>query len=225
MGTNLLPPESLLLNVLYFMSIIARQTYDQKIIPRSYSTPGYRDVRIYSYAWTESRFLLWGIVYIIDYMIAYARFHEALVNLYWEDNLVGRLKIAAGTPGSSISAGDDATQDLVSSAQSNTTMATTGGESVEVGGDLSDSDVVVPLAALNASAAALSIRPPYSIHFESIAGATKVSRNDLFELFYIAITHVAQYNVGALMREFQSSSPNERLLLRMNEQELGCQVS
>ena len=223
MGTNLLPPESLLLNVLYFMSIIARQTYDQKFTPRSFSTPGYRDVRIYSYAWTESRFLLWGIVYIIDYMIAYARFHEALVNLYWEDNLVGRLKIAAGTPGS-ISAGDEATQDLVSAAQSNTTMATTGGESVKVGGGVSNSDIVVPLAALNASAAPLSMWPPYSIHFENIAGATKVSRNDLFELFYIAITHVAQFNVGALMREFQSTSPNERLLLRMNEQELGCQV-
>ena len=157
-------------------------------------------------------------------MINYARFHEVLLDLYWEDSVVGRLKVGVGTP-VSISAGGEAMQDLVSSAQSNATTATTGGESVKAGGGVSDSDIVVPLAALNASAAALSVRAPYSISFESIAGATKVSRNDLFEAFYAAIIHVAQYNVGSLMREFQSKSPNEKVLLRMKEQELGCQVS
>ena len=157
-------------------------------------------------------------------MINYARFHEVLLELYWEDSVVGRLKVGAGTP-VSISAGGEATQDLVSSAQLNATMATTGGESVKAGGGVSDSDIVVPLAALNASAAALSVRAPYNINFESIAGATKVSRNDLFEVFYAAIIHVSQYSVGTLMREFQSKSPNEKVWLRMKEQELGCQVS
>ena len=156
-------------------------------------------------------------------MIRNARFHEVLVELYWEDNVVGRLKIGAGTP-RSISAGGNATQDLVSSAQSNTTMATTGGKSAQAGGVVSDSDIVVPLETFNASAAALSVRDPYSIHLESIPGATKVNRNDLFELFYAAIVHIAQYNSGSLMREFQSKSPNGKLLLSMKEQELGCQV-
>ena len=156
-------------------------------------------------------------------MINYARFHEALVELYWQDNVVGRLKIGPGTR-PSISAGGEATQDLVSSAQSNTTMATTGGEAVKAGGSAPDSDIVVPLAALNASAAAVSVRAPYSISFESIAGATKVSRNDLFELFYAALVHVSQYSVGSLMREFQSTTPNKKLTLYMKEHELGCQV-
>ena len=156
-------------------------------------------------------------------MINYARFHEILLELYWQDMVVGRVKVGAGTP-RSISAGGEATQDLVSSAQSNATMATTGGESVKAGGGVSDSDIVVPLAALNASAAALSVRPPYSINFESIPDATKLNRNDLFEAFYAAIIHVAQYNVGSLMREFQSNSPNEKVFLHMKEHELGCQV-
>ena len=213
LGTIFLPPESVLLNVLQFMSIIARQTYDQKLAPRTYSTPGYRNVQITSFAWTEPRFLLWGIFYTIDFMIHSARFHEALVELYWEDNVVGRLKIAAGIPRST-SEGGEPTQDL----------ATTGGESVKADGGVSDNNTVVPLTALNASAAAVSVRHPYSIYYEGIPDATKVNRNDLFEVFYAAINHVAQYNVGSLMREFQSTSPNEQVMLRMKEQELGCQV-
>ena len=168
--------------------------------------------------------MLWGVFYAIDYMINYARFHEVLLELYWQNAVVGRLKIGAGSPGS-ISAGGEATQDLVSSARLNTTMATTGGESIKAGGGVSDNNTVVPLAALNASAAAFSVRPPYSIDFESSADATKVNRNDLFELFYTAMIHVAQYSVGGLMREFQSTSPNQKVLLHMQEQELGCQVS
>lgn len=156
-------------------------------------------------------------------MITYARFHEALVELYWEDNVVGRLKIGPGTP-RSISEGNEATQDLVPSAQSNNTMATTGGESVNAEGGVSGSDSVVPLAAVNVSAAAISVRPPYSINYESIPDATRVNRNDLFELFYVALIHVAQYNVGSLMREFQSTSPNKKVMLSMKENELGCQV-
>ena len=157
-------------------------------------------------------------------MISTARFHEALVELYYKDKVVGRLQFAAGTP-RSISKGGEATQDLVLSAQSNTTMSTTGGQSVKAEIGVSDGDTVVPLAAFNASAGALSVRPPYSISFERIAGATLVNRNDLFELFYAALTHVAQYSAGALMREFQAISPNGKVGLRMKEQELGCQVS
>ena len=168
--------------------------------------------------------MLWAIFYAVDFMIIYARFHEVVLELYWEDVVVGRLKVGAGTP-ISISAGGEATQDLDSSAPSNTTMATTGGESVKAGGGVSDSDIVVPLAAPNASAAALSVRPPYSIHIESITGGTQVKRNDIFELFYAAVIHVAQYSVGNLMRDFQSKSPNEKVFLRMKEEELGCQVS
>lgn len=224
LGAIFLPPASVLLNVLNFMSTIAHQTYDQKLAPRTYSTPGYRDVQITSFAWTEPRFLLWAIFYAVDYMITYARFHEVLLELYWDENVVGRLKVAAGGP-YLISAGGEATQDLVPSAQSNTTTASTAGESVNVRGGASDSDIVVPLAAANASAAALSVRPPYTVRYQSLPGATKVSRNDLFELFYAAIVHVAQYNSGSLMREFQTKSPNEKLLLSMKEHELGCQVS
>ena len=214
LGTIFLPPESVLLNVLQFMSIVARQTFDQKLAPRTYSTPGYRNVQITSFAWTEPRFLLWGIFYVIDFMIDSARFHEVLVELYWENNVVGRLKIAAGAP-RSISEVGEATQDL----------ATTGDESVKAEGGVSDHNTVVPLATLNASAAAISVRPPYSIYYEGIPDATKVNRNDLFELFYAAIDHVAQYSVGSLMREFQTTSPNGQVMLRMKELELGCQVS
>ena len=90
-----LPVDSALLNILYFMSIVASQDSDQELQPRSYSTPYYRDVKITSFNWTQARFLLWGVYYGVSYIVKHARFHDLRLDLYWENKLVGKINIAA----------------------------------------------------------------------------------------------------------------------------------
>ena len=145
-------------------------------------------------------------------MIRFARFHQAVMELYWEGNVVGKLSILA------------VKRTLAGSGEEETTS--TGGSESEAGSSASEDSGLPLLLFSNASAStALSVPPEFSVGFENIPGATTVSRNDLFETFYAAMVHISQYSVGALLRNFESKSPNEKLTLHMEELELGCQVS
>lgn len=204
------------------MSIIASQDYTQRLQPRSYSTPSYRDVKIMNFAWTEPRFLLWAMYEAIDFMVKFARFHDATMELWWEEKVVGRMRIASLMRGSSSTA-EAMTQDLVL-AQSNLTdgeEGTTGSKSAVLGNaTLSD----LPSLASNASAA-LSTPPEFTIEFAEVAGAQAISRNNIFLTFYAAFLHVAQFPAKNKMEDFDCASPNQVISLHMQELGSGCSVS
>ena len=201
------------------MTLLATQDSTKELQPRSYSTPNYRDVQIASYGRTEARFLLWGAYFAMDYMVKFVRFHNVALELYFDEKLDGKMKIAARRP---LSLADGGARDLV--AGSNLTGSPeegTAGSEPGLVGDLSDSDLA-PLA-LNASAA-LAFPPGFSIALEDVAGARRLDRNKLFLTFYSAFLHVAEFPVRSQMRAFESESPKGDLHLHMQELELGCQV-
>ena len=156
-------------------------------------------------------------------MVRFARFYDAELELYWEGNVVGRMKIASVNRASSSSVGGVMTQDLVP-AQSNLTTGeekATGSKSV-VAGNLSGSHLA-PLA-LNAPAGLANL-PETTIEFVDIMGSKAVKRNDVFLTFYAAFLHVAQFPVGSKMQDFESDSPDKVLSLHMQEIGSGCSVS
>lgn len=202
------------MNVLYFMSLMSAQDSNKQLQPRTYSTPYYRDVEIRSYAYTEARFLLWGVYFGVEYMAKYLRFYEVSVELFWEERLVGKIKILAPKRASNLGGG--ATMELVGQAESDGS----GNDDTGVGlvaGNVADTDPVP----LNASAA-LSRPPVVTVHFAPIAGAVKVRRNDLFLCFYSAFLQVAQYPVGSPVQDFDTAAPNGKLSLHVQDFDLGC---
>ena len=77
------------------MSLLAALDFTEQTRPRTYSTPRYRDVEISTDPyWTEARFLLWGIYCSAIEMVKYARFNDAMLQIFWEDKVVGNVKIA-----------------------------------------------------------------------------------------------------------------------------------
>lgn len=204
------------------MSIIADQDYTVKLQPRSYSTPSYRDVKIMNFAWTEPRFLLWAMYEAIDYMVRFARFHDSIMELWWEGNVVGRMRIASIKWGSS-SASEAMTQDHVL-AQSNLTdgeEGTTESKAAALGNaTLSD----LPPLTSNASTA-LSNPLGFTIEFVDVVGARAIGRNNIFLTFYAAFLHVAQYPAEGKMEDFESKSPNKLISLHMQELGPSCRVS
>ena len=209
------------------MSLIAGQDFVNQVQPRSFSTPNYRDIQITSYAWTEARFLLWGICYAAYNMIKLARFNDVMLELYWEDRLVGKVKVARKRALSLVGGAGNLTQDLEEElAQPNSTGSdedTT--QPKPVVGNVTDSGLAPPtFSHINASTT-LSLPSSFAVSFESIAGAGPVDRNDVFLTFYAALLHVAQFPAQVRMQEFDSVSPNGRLHLYMQDNGIGCSVS
>ena len=172
MSASLVPINSALMNMLFLMGLVAGQDFTQQLQPRSYSTPGYRNVVITSYTWTEARFLIWGVYFAANWMIKNARFHQLKFDLFWEDKLVGRMKIAAQQV---LGLTDGAIQDIAAQSDAEDT-----GGSGSVLGNLTNSDLAVPI--LNGSAA-LSLPAGVTIEFEAIFGASPLTRNDVFLTF------------------------------------------
>ena len=200
-ATTLLPVDPALLNVLHFMGTIASQGFHEILAPRIYSAPGYRQVQIKTYAWTEVRFLLWGIYTAIGDMISSARFHDTRINLYWDGNLVGR-----------ISLGVKSTLSL---------PVTSDNRTISINENNTNSSALFPDPQMNASAFA----PELDITLHPLTGARPIDRNDAFLTFYTALLHVALYRSADEMEAFDSKFPAGNVWIDMYETGAGCQVN
>ena len=223
----LLPINSALINILYFMSIVAAQDAAHQLQPRTYSTANYRDVQIKSYAWTEARYLLWAMYYAAVQMVKYSRFNDIAMELYWEDERVGLVKIAVKRTLSLAGQASNLTLDLGDHIAH--TNLTSSGEDVmqpkSVVGNMTDSDLA-PLifSDLNASTP-FSLPPIFAVSFMHIAGASRLDRNEVFLTFYTALLQVAQFPPEGEMRLFSCVSPSGNVQLHLQSTGIGCQVS
>ncbi|CAD6567937.1 MAG: hypothetical protein ASARMPRED_001193 [Alectoria sarmentosa] len=185
----------------------------------------YQDVQITTYAWTESRFLLWGIYCAVTDMVKYARFHNLALQLYWEDKLVGQIVVEVKRALSLAGGAGNMTEDLGDHlAQTNQTAS--GGDATQfepVVGNVVDGDLApLTFSRINPSDT-LSTPPTFAISFESIAGADQLDRNEVFLTFINALLHVAQFPAETQMQPFQSDSPSGKLYLYMQANGIGCQ--
>ena len=190
------------------MGIVATQDFERKLSPRKYSTPGYRDVEVTVFDSTETRFLLWGIYLAVTEMVRIVRFNEVKVELNWDNQLVGRIKVALRQrPGAGLG-------------QTNLTDL----NSVPRVGNVTDEDSV-SFTGSSINGTSLSIRPGFHVTYDSLADAGRVDRNDVFLTFYNAIGHVAQFPAHDQMGSFNCYSPNARLHLTIQDVMMGCTVS
>ena len=203
-----MPVDSFLVNILNFMGIVATQDFERKLSPRKYSTPGYREVEVTVLDSTETRFLLWGIYLAVTEMVRIVRFNEVKLELNWDNQLVGRIRVALRQrPGAGL-------------AQTNSTDTNL----VPVVGNVIDEDPV-SLTGSSINGTSLSIRPGFHVTYDGLADAGRVNRNDVFLTFYNAIGHVAQFPAHDQMGSFDCQSPNGRLNLTMQDIMMGCTVS
>ena len=206
-GSTLMPADSFLVNILNFMGIVATQDFERRLSPRKYSTPGYREVEVTVFDSTETRFLLWGIYMAVTEMVRIIRFNEVRLELNWDDQMVGRVKVALRQrPGAGL-------------AQMNLTDTYP-----TVVGNVTDEDSVSSTGS-SINGTSLSIRPGFHVTYDSLTDAGRVNRNDVFLTFYNAIGHVAQFPAHDQMGSFNCFSPSRRLHLTMQDVMIGCTVS
>lgn len=209
------------------MSIVAAQDFTQETRPRVYSTPKYRDIEISTYAWTEARFLLWGMYLAAIEMVKFARFNDVTLELYWEAKMVGGVRIAVKRASSLASGGGNSTQDLGDTlVQLNLTGR---GEVVldskPVVGAATDSNLT-PFNSISINASTgISSPTVFDVSFVAISGAGTLSRNEVFLTFYTAILHVAQFPAESYMQSFAVSSPSKKLYLYIQSMGVETQVS
>ena len=251
---SLLPVDATLMNVLHFMSVIAKKGYNQQLDPRTYSARDYRQVQISSYAVTEVRFLLWGLYLGIQEMLGVARFHGTKLDLYWEGEPVGQIKIASRVTLNLPGSGANNTRNLlVTGQQLNFTENDEG--SVYEGSkrtaawpmiDLTKSEdeenasTIIPNQTENDTAnVTLAYDVPLPLNISNnvssllsftldlmvVPGATVLGRNTVFLTFYTALLHVAQFSTSDELVPFEVMSPiDEKIKLSVYRGDIGCWV-
>lgn len=160
-------------------------------------------------------------------MVKYVRFNDVMLELYWEDKLVGVVKIiakralslAGGAGNLTLDLGDQLAQTNLTGSGEGTIQSRSAVVNV-IDGDLAS----LTFSDLNASTA-FSLPPSFAVSFQSIADAGRLDRNEVFLTFYTALLHVAQFPPETQMQSFQSVSPSGKLNLLMEKVGIGCQVS
>ena len=234
---NFLPVEPALLNILHFMGVVSGPNPYEKLSPRTYSAPGYRQIQITSYTWTQARYLLWGIYKTVLEMIQTLRFHDSLINLYFRDRFVGRMKIESkivlALPGpededTEVKTPFNRTVNLEVATQFRAPISTNETAVVDLLPDSPDlwnstetTQITTSSPPTNTSVNARD----FFIDFEDVAGAQRLRRNDVFVTFYTAILHLAQLLPGSHLSMFETRSPFSGVYVRMYGTGSECLVS
>ena len=238
---TLLPGSATLLNVLYFMGLVATQDFNEKIAPRTWSAPGYRNVEITSFQYTPVRYLLWGIYFAVLDMIESVRFHNTILNLYWDDKLVGRMRVAVKKV-LSLPSGSDGDGRILLSDGPQMTQPASSNNSVQPTTDANKSNNATEAglanelisswnsATTNFSAPHPLVNAPlgggdFDVDFDWMPGASTIKRNDVFLAFFLGIIHVARFNIHDQMRTFHTKSPINNVNLHIYRSGYGCTAS
>ena len=245
----LLPVNPAFVNILDFMGAVAHDDFEELVKPRTYSAPMYRQVQIMTHAPTESRFLLWGIYLAATDMVNFNRFHNTMVKLYWEGNIVGHIDLMVNPDlvlpdtipngtwsvidvGGELSAAEVSNKTNKISVERRSTKIvqnTTGDQvadsllvfnSVKAGSTVSSKSSTSLITLLPNAL----LTPRLTVTFHRVAGAKKLNRNDVFLTFYAALLHLARFPVENDMQLFNSKLPTIDLRVNMFESGLGCLV-
>ena len=156
-------------------------------------------------------------------MVKNVRFHDVMLSLYWDDELVGKIQIAVTRPLSLVGGAGNVTQDLANQLAQPKSGTSSGNTTLiePVFGNKTDSD----LESFNSSAFNDYNAQRATVIFESIAGGGVVNRNDVFLTFYTALIHVAHFSIEDQMQTFQSDPPSRKACLHMQDMRTVCQVS
>ena len=229
----LLPVGPTLMNVLHFMGIISIQDFNEDLGPRTYRAPGYPQVQITTYAWTQAKFLLWGIYNAINDMITFARFHNTNITLYWMGDFVGQISISVKPK-----------IGLLDTTGNHTTMTGNGSAllsdnssalipAIDDSTNSTSDDFLIswdtpPGNSLafpaNSSTASSVSLPDMSIDLHRIAGGRAINRNDVFRSFFTALLHVAKYRPTDALVDFESKFTKGNVWIDMYANGAGCLV-
>lgn len=247
----LLPVNSTLAVITYFMGSMARSDFERVLEPTVYRSRKYPTVTITSHSSTEARFLLWGIYLAAIDMVKYIRFNDVVVNLLWKKQLVGQISVLVNTAESQPSTSLIDTNGFIDNRES-LSLATVSNTTDEA--SVGKPNVRTPESGTrtanpthNASAASFvdtwstecsnpsalpishcgnaSLLSTLAVDFQSVAGAISLKRNDVFLSFYAALLHVARFPAGDQLQRFDSRAPDVELRVHMFHIGIGCSVS
>lgn len=148
-----------------------------------------------------------------------------MLDLFSEDKLVGRLKVAV-KQALSLAGGTGNLARVLGEHLAQTNLTGSGEDTAPPNalvGNVTDSNLA-PLGFSHLKASIiLSPSRSRAVGFESIAGAAKVDISDVFLTFHNAFLHVARFPAESQMQSFSSSSSSGNLHLHIQQTQVGCQ--
>lgn len=250
--TAFLPVNPAFISILNFMSSVAVIDFDELVAPHTYTVPTYPQVQISTIIRTEARFLLWGIYLTVMDMVKFIRFHDVLIMLYWNNDLVGQINIRAEqelkSPSTTVNVtrcDTDGSGKLGRANISRNIIIPSPLESLKAplvsksSNSIPTNDVSSLIPINNKMIPALSIpsQPPahprphatlssrLTISFVRVPGAKSLRRNDVFLTFYTAILHLAELPVHDKLITFDSKVSTGGSNVNMYNAGIGCLVT
>lgn len=241
-----LPINATLANILQFMGIVARTSFEETVRPRVYYSSRYPQVVITSHSSTKARYLLCGIYFAAVDMVKFSRFHNVVIKIFWDNDAVGQISLkvldsldpALNDTGSVMDDGAELNPEDLGNRTTQTFLERLETPLAGNGtGDtiMKDASVVnaveewdMPLGNWSTSPVRISSSPLSSsvaIRFAAIVGAHALRRNDVFLVFYVAMLHVAKYPLRSRLQHFTVPSPVVDLGVSMYPSGAGCSVN
>lgn len=241
-----LPINATLANILQFMGIVARTSFEETVRPRVYYSSRYPQVIITSHSSTKARFLLCGIYSAAVDMVKFSRFHNVVIKIFWDNDAVGQISLkvldsldpALNDTGSVMDDGGELNPEDLGNRTTQTSL-----ERLEtpLAGNGTGDTIMKDASVVNAvkewdmslgNWSASPVRMPSSplsssvaIRFAEIVGAHALRRNDVFLVFYVAMLHVAKYPLRSRLQHFTVPSPVVDLGVSMYPSGAGCSVN
>ena len=246
----LLPINPTLAIITQFMSLVARSDFEQVLEPSSYRSRKYPEVTLMSHRSTETRFLLWGIYLAAIDMVKYIRFNDVVVNLLWDERLMGQISILVNMdkslPCTSLNDtstflddGDGFSLGMISNRTREVSVerlnipppengtriaATTSNASADSLVDTWNTVCSNPSSLPTDQFSNASLLSTLAVDFQSVPGALRLKRNAVFLTFYAAMVHVAKFPAGDQLLHFNSKAPGVELRVHMYRVGTGCSV-
>lgn len=187
---KLLPPIPALVNILDCIAIIAYTDYNGFIPPSTWTAPGYPQVQIVTEDRIAARYILFGILTGIGYMVKWNRFQDVILTLKWEGDPVGTIRI------------ESSPHHLQISSRNNSSSPTGRIAAVPAPSELAYDTG--------------SLKEDIQIDVTPLLGSSPLSRNNVFLLSYSALIHLAPFDASTQMPDFVTNDPDETMTLAIS---------
>lgn len=192
-GAGFISVNPTLMNILYFMADMAYRDHNELVAPVTWSDPSFPEIQIVTDDTHQAKYLLWGIFDGIQYMVKYNRFHETLLTLTWEKEVVGKIWILLAKPGLSLASG-------------NATSNSTRGSNLPPSG-YNGTRIEEVAAGSVAASSTTSLGANFQVGIMPLPNGGPLTRFDVFFVCYAGLVHLSQAKPDTQMQDFKSGSP------------------
>lgn len=210
-GPTFVPINSTLVNALFFLAEMASRDHDEIVPADTWIAPNTSEVHITTEDDIQAKYLLWGVYQGLEFMIHNKRFHEVLLTLRFDQEIVGKIWIML------------LPNPLLNLASINSTGGVT--QQRDRPWTAFDTTAVQPSLANVDTNDTILMDDQVKVGVETIQNAKKLTRFDVFFVCYTALVDISHVKPDSQMNDFYSESPLDNVFIKFDQWRPSVKIS